>query len=124
MKIIILFFFLIFNSHFVNIKSKIFPDINCSSYIVMNAKTKEVLAGKNINLKRSVASISKIMTAILALESREIFDMVTIEDKDTKMEGSSIYLKLGDKISILDLTYGLLLRSGNDAASAIIKSFK
>ena len=45
--------------------------------------------------------------------------MVTIEDKDTKMEGSSIYLKLGDKISILDLTYGLLLRSGNDAASAI-----
>lgn len=59
------------------------------------------------------------MTAILALESGEIFDMVTIEDKDTKMEGSSIYLKLGDKISILDLTYGLLLRSGNDAASAI-----
>ena len=39
----------------------------------MNAKTKEVLAGKNINLKRSVASISKIMTAILALESGEIF---------------------------------------------------
>lgn len=119
MKKIILFFFLIFNSHFVNIKSNIFPDINCSSYVVMNAKTKEVLAGKNINLKRSVASISKIMTAILALESGEIFDMVTIEDKDTKMEGSSIYLKLGDKISILDLTYGLLLRSGNDAASAI-----
>lgn len=119
MKIIILFFFLIFNFHFVNIQSNAFPDINCSSYIVMNAETKEVLAGKNINLKRSVASISKIMTAILALESGEIFDMVTIEDKDTKMEGSSIYLKLGDKISILDLTYGLLLRSGNDAASAI-----
>ena len=51
MKIIILFFFLIFNSHFVNIQSNAFPDINCSSYIVMNAKTKEILAGKNINLK-------------------------------------------------------------------------
>lgn len=88
-------------------------------YIVMDANTKEVLEGNNINNIRSVASISKIMTAIIALESDKLFDVVTIGEEIKAAVGSSIYLNEGEQITIMDLLYGLLLRSGNDCASSI-----
>lgn len=95
------------------------PEIACSSYVVMNRLTYEVIAGKDIHLTRSVASISKIMTAIIALESDHLFDIVEITPESTKQEGSSLYLKAGDKLTVIDLVYGLMLRSGNDAAHAL-----
>lgn len=89
---------------------------SCSSYIVMERHSYQVLEGSNIHLQRSVASISKIMTAIVALESGQTFDIVEVEAAATKQEGSSLYLKEGDTLTVLDLVFGLLLRSGNDAA--------
>lgn len=94
-------------------------DIPCSSYVVMNRVTTEVIAGKNLELQRSVASISKVMTAIIAIESNHLFDVIEIDEKASKQEGSSLYLKPLEKISLLDLVYGLMLRSGNDAAYTI-----
>lgn len=94
-------------------------EVPCSSYIVMNRLTNEVLSGKNIDLQRSVASISKIMTAIIALESDHLFDIITIDEEATRQEGSSLYLKKEEQISLIDLVYGLMLRSGNDAAYSI-----
>lgn len=94
-------------------------EVPCSSYIVMNRLTNEVLSGKNIDLQRSVASISKIMTAIIALESDRLFDIITIDEEATRQEGSSLYLKKEEQISLIDLVYGLMLRSGNDAAYSI-----
>lgn len=89
------------------------------SYIVMNRDDKSVLEGKDIHNPRSVASISKVMTCIIALESEHIFDLVEADEETTKQVGSSIYLTVGEKLSVLDLCFGLMLRSGNDAAYAL-----
>lgn len=91
------------------------------SYIVMNALNNEVIEGKEINLIRSVASVSKIMSAIVAIENGDLNKEVTITKEDIDTYGSSVYLQVGEKITLLDLLYGLMLRSGNDASNAIAR---
>lgn len=66
-----------------------------------------------------MASTTKIMTAIIALENGNITDTVTISANASGQEGSSVYLKPGEKVTLSDLLYGLMLNSGNDAAMAI-----
>uniref|UniRef100_UPI003D2AE750 D-alanyl-D-alanine carboxypeptidase family protein n=1 Tax=Paenibacillus oryzisoli TaxID=1850517 RepID=UPI003D2AE750 len=66
-----------------------------------------------------IASLTKIMTAIIAIEEGNLDDMVTVSRNAAGKEGSSIYLKLGEKMKLRDMLYGLMLRSGNDAATAI-----
>lgn len=92
------------------------------NYIVMDCYSNEVLEGKDIHSAYSVASISKIMTAIIALESNKLFNVIVVSDVINTIEGSSLYLEIDDKITILDLVYGLLLRSGNDAAVLIAEN--
>ncbi len=89
------------------------------SSIVICADTNQVLFGENIHKKMGMASTTKIMTAILALEYGNASDIVSVSQKASLQEGSSIYLKAGDKISLHHLLYGLMLNSGNDAAMAI-----
>ncbi len=89
------------------------------SAIMMDTDTHRILYRKNINEQRSVASISKIMTAIIAVESGKLDDIVTVGDEIDKSYGSGIYIQKGEKISLRDLVYGLMLRSGNDASYAI-----
>ena len=91
------------------------------SYIVLDALDNKTIEGNNIHIKRSVASVSKIMTAIVAIENGNLEKTYVIEREDTNTYGSSIYLKEGETISLLDLLYGLMLRSGNDAAKAIAR---
>ncbi len=85
----------------------------------MEQDTGRILYTKDANTKRKIASITKIMTAIIAIESGDMEQMVLITPEMLKTEGSSIYLQVGEKIKLRDLVYGLLLRSGNDAAQAI-----
>jgi len=66
-----------------------------------------------------IASLTKIMTAIVAIEHGRLDDLVTVSKRAAGKEGSSIYLKVGEKIQLRNLIYGLMLRSGNDAATAI-----
>ena len=66
-----------------------------------------------------IASLTKIMTAITAIEEGNIKDTVTVGPRAVGKEGSSIYLRLGEKMSLHNMLYGLMLRSGNDAATAI-----
>lgn len=89
--------------------------------ILMDQDSKRILFAKNISTVRSVASISKIMTAVLAIESNKLDTTVEIDDEILKAYGSAIYIKVGEKIILRDLLYGLMLRSGNDAALAIAK---
>lgn len=89
--------------------------------ILMDQNSNRIIYEKNIHKVKSVASISKIMTAILAIESNKLEDIVVIDDEVLKAYGSAVYLKIGEQISLLDLVYGLMLRSGNDAALAIAK---
>ncbi len=96
-------------------------EISATSAILMDMDSKRILYSKNIRNVRSVASISKIMTAIVAIENADIKKEVTIGDEILKAYGSGIYIKQGEKLTLEDLLYGLMLRSGNDAALAIAK---
>ncbi|MBQ8193699.1 MAG: D-alanyl-D-alanine carboxypeptidase [Bacilli bacterium] len=96
--------------------------ISASAYIVMDADSGRVLEGENINSERLIASISKIMTAIVAIEYGDIESVVKVDDSILKAYGSGIYIQVGEELTLDDLLYGLMLRSGNDAALAIAKS--
>lgn len=97
-------------------KKAITTSVQATSYIVLEQSNNKILEGFNYYETRSVASISKIMTAIVVIENTNINEVVKVPNDISKVDGSSIYLKVGQEISILDLLYGLLLRSGNDAA--------
>lgn len=87
--------------------------------ILMDQDSGRVLYAKNISKQKLIASTTKIMTAVLAIESNQLDDVVTIDESILKAYGSNIYIQLGEEISLRDLVYGLMLRSGNDAALAI-----
>ena len=98
---------------------KAMPEVSSHSAWVIDIDTGRILAAKNENEKSEPASITKIMTALIALENADIKKVVTIPSAAAGVEGSSIYIKAGEKYSLEDLLYGLMLRSGNDAATAI-----
>ena len=104
----------------IPIKIKAF-ETSATAAILMDIDTNRILYSKNIHEVRSIASISKIMTAILAIESNKLEDIVTITEDVNKAYGSGIYIKPGEQIKLIDLVYGLMLRSGNDAAITIAK---
>lgn len=89
------------------------------SSIVICADTNQILYAENHHKKLGMASTTKIMTAICALEHGNSTDTVNVSMNASRQEGSSIYLKAGDKLTLEDLLYGLMLNSGNDAAMAI-----
>ncbi|WP_044641565.1 D-alanyl-D-alanine carboxypeptidase family protein [Risungbinella massiliensis] len=89
------------------------------SSVLMDVQTGRVLYGKNEEKEMKIASLTKIMTAIVAIEKGDLRQIVKISPNAVGVEGSSIYLKQGDQVSLETLLYGLMLRSGNDAATAI-----
>ncbi|WP_434644157.1 D-alanyl-D-alanine carboxypeptidase [Thermoanaerobacterium thermosaccharolyticum] len=95
------------------------PQIASKAAIVMDQKSGRVLYEKNINEKLPMASTTKIMTLLLALEYGNLNDIVTVSKRAASVGGSSIWLAPGEKLSLIDLLYGLMLNSGNDAATAI-----
>lgn len=94
--------------------------ISAECAVVMDAATKRVLFEKNAYLKHSMASTTKLMTCLIACETSKLGDTVTVTEEMLKgTEGTSLYLKAGDRISLSDLVKGAMLESGNDAANAI-----
>lgn len=89
------------------------------SAILMDADSGRILFSKNSNQPKLIASTTKIMTSILAIESNRMDEAVTVDNSILKAYGSSIYLEIGEQLTLRDLVYGLMLRSGNDAAVAI-----
>ncbi|MGN1203266.1 MAG: D-alanyl-D-alanine carboxypeptidase family protein, partial [Eubacterium sp.] len=94
-------------------------DISAQSAIVMDADTGIILYEKNAYEERSIASTTKIMTALLAIESSRLDETVKITDIMLQTEGSSLGLKAGDTLTLNDLVIGMMLTSGNDSANAI-----
>ncbi|MBS7125413.1 MAG: D-alanyl-D-alanine carboxypeptidase, partial [Coprobacillus sp.] len=92
------------------------------SYIVYDSLNQYVVEGRNIDYLQSVASISKIMTAILVIENSRLDKKVTVDETINKAYGSCVYIHIKDQITIQDLLYGLMLRSGNDCALMLAKS--
>lgn len=89
---------------------------SASSYILMDETTGRVFASKDMNSRRFIASITKIMTSVIAIESGKIDDVVIVDESILKAYGSGIYIEIGEEITIKDLLYGLMLRSGNELA--------
>ena len=94
-------------------------DISAQSAILVEATTGKVLYSKNSDEERGMASTTKIMTAIIVLESADSDEIVTVKESCTGIEGSSMYLQPGEKLSVSDLLFGLMLKSGNDCAAAL-----
>lgn len=93
---------------------------SASSAILMEKESGRILYEKNAHEPRLIASITKLMTALVALESgHDLQERVTIDPAWAGVEGSSIYLKAGEQVTLETLLYGMLLRSGNDAALAV-----
>jgi len=89
--------------------------------LLMEQITGRVLYEKCADEQMYVASITKIMTAIVAIEQANLEDLVEILEEDLHQVGSSLYMVRGDQMVLIDLLYGLMLRSGNDAAWAIAR---
>ena len=87
-----------------------------SSTIVMDVDSGRILYNNGINEKKLIASTTKIMTCIIVLENSNIEDEIEVGDEVLSMYGTNIYIEPGERIKIRDLLYGLMLRSGNDAA--------
>ena len=94
------------------------PQTGAEAFILMDAGSGRVLTGKNTEQELAIASTTKIMTALVALETGNLSDKVTVKQNHLK-EGSSMYLRAGEVLTLEELLYGLLLPSGNDAANAI-----
>ena len=93
---------------------------SASCAVLMDAGSGRVLYESNAHEPRLIASTTKLLTALVALESgRALDELVTIAPEWAGVEGSSIYLRAGEKVTLETLLYGMLLRSGNDAALAV-----
>lgn len=95
------------------------PNTNSRACVIIDRNTNAVLYGKNENQKRKMASTTKIMTATIIIENCNLNETVEISKKAAGTGGSRLGLKAGDKITIRDLLYGLMMRSGNDSAVAL-----
>ena len=89
------------------------------SAVLIEMQTGEIIYQKNAHERLPMASTTKIMTALCAIESGMLYDTVKIDDRAVGIEGSSIYLQKGESMKLIDLCYGLMLNSGNDSACAI-----
>jgi D-alanyl-D-alanine carboxypeptidase/D-alanyl-D-alanine carboxypeptidase (penicillin-binding protein 5/6) len=94
-------------------------DVSARSAVLMDADSGQVLYGKNADERLPMASTTKIMTALCAVELAKLDKIIKIDARAVGVEGSSIYLQKGEQLTLLQLLYALLLQSANDAAAAI-----
>lgn len=92
---------------------------SAKSAILVHADTGTVLYEQNADERMLIASTTKIMTAIVALEHCELDEVVEVDGRSAGTEGSSMYIKAGEEYTVEQLLYGLMLASGNDAAAAL-----
>ena len=93
--------------------------LSARSAIVMDALTGRVLFEQNAHERSLIASTTKIMTGLLVCEDMDPELEIVIPPEAVGIEGSSLYLRAGERLKVIDLLYGMMLRSGNDAASAL-----
>lgn len=96
-------------------------DISATAAVLMDCQTEEILFEKNADRKMLIASTTKILTALVVLENCPMYQEVTVLPRHMA-EGSSMYLRAGERVTVETLLYGLLLCSGNDAALALAEA--
>jgi len=95
------------------------PELTAKSAIVMDARTGRILYERNAEERRYPASTTKMMTLIVALEHGNLDELVTTSPNAASTEGSSLWLSPGEQLKMLDMLYGIMLISGNDATVAV-----
>lgn len=95
------------------------PDTSAAAAILMHADSGQVLYAHNADARMLIASTTKIMTAIVVLESCSLDEAVLVGAESVGVEGSSMYLEAGRTYTVEQLLYGMMLASGNDAATAL-----
>ena len=93
--------------------------VSASSAVLMEAESGAVWYEKDADTRRPMASTTKIMTALVVCQQCNVLDRVQIPKEAVGIEGSSMYLQAGEVLTVQELLYGLMLRSGNDAAVAL-----
>jgi len=96
----------------------VLPQVKAGSAILTDAATGQVLFERNADVRRPIASTTKIMTAILVIENCKTDDVVTASESASKTPFTSLHLKPGEQVKVRDLLYALLIRSANDAGVA------
>ncbi|MBR2876401.1 MAG: D-alanyl-D-alanine carboxypeptidase [Clostridia bacterium] len=114
---VVLVILLIYPLFCVNASANNDVSLSAKSAILIDAETNDILFAKNEHEKRGIASTTKILTSLIALEYGEPDKVFTASKEAVTVEGTSIGLKPGDKITLRSLVYGMLLESGNDAAN-------
>lgn len=103
--------------------TNISPLINAGAGIIVDFDSGEILFEKNSNQKMQIASLTKLMTATVALEEGNLDEIINISQDASLMEGSKIWLLSGERMSLRNLLYAILIHSGNDAAYAVAEHF-
>jgi serine-type D-Ala-D-Ala carboxypeptidase (penicillin-binding protein 5/6) len=111
--------FLLLFPYNIAAKSTDIPKVFSESAILIDAKSGQTIYGKNENKRMNPASITKIATAIYAIENGDLSDDVVISETATKVEGTTVFLEPGEVVTLKKLIIGMIVNSGNDAALAI-----
>ena len=98
------------------------PGVSAQAAAVIDVQTGTFVMEKGAHVRMRIASLTKVMTAIVAIEHADLHKQVHVSQRATSQEGSSIYLQQGQRITLNELLYGLMLRSGNDSAVAIAEA--
>lgn len=110
---------LLFSLFTIYVYSENAPSVSAKSAALYEPETKSFIYTKNANERLGMASTTKIMSALIALENLELDTMIEVDDRAIGIDGSSIYLEHGEIMSAEDLIYALMLNSANDAAEAL-----
>ncbi|MCM3469719.1 D-alanyl-D-alanine carboxypeptidase family protein [Brevibacillus borstelensis] len=118
--LVVFLFFLLCTPNVASVKAaSAAPGISAEAAALIDVASGRILYSKNGSKKMRIASLTKTMTAIVAIENGRLEDIVSVPKEAVGVEGSSIYLKNGEKLTLEELLYGLMLRSGNDAAVTV-----
>ncbi|HSP72207.1 MAG TPA: serine hydrolase, partial [Gaiellaceae bacterium] len=93
--------------------------VQARAYLVQNAATGEVLAAQNADQPVAIASITKLLTVLVALDRAKLSDVVTVDRRASVVGESSVHLRSGEKLTVHDLVEAALIQSANDAADAL-----
>ncbi len=95
------------------------PIINAKGSVIMDRKTGTILFGENIHERMPIASITKLMTVLIILEENDFGEIVKISHNAANIQGSTMFLRPNEEITVKNLIYGALINSANDAAIAL-----
>jgi D-alanyl-D-alanine carboxypeptidase (penicillin-binding protein 5/6) len=98
------------------------PPVHASAYLVENASTGDVLASSNAHAEVPIASITKLMTVLVALEHHRLTDVVTVDPRAAAVGESTADLEAGERLTVSDLVKAALIQSANDAADSLALS--